>query len=247
VHTAVKIDPHYPGPVVHVGDASLVVEACSHLLGSNKEAYRIKVKEEYRHVRESYLSRKAETELVPLSTARTHRYQWKKETAEIQTPFKTGIIELKPNLAEVIEYIDWSPFFWSWGLKGTYPKILESQQYGDEAKKLYDDAQILLKKIVTQKLVTLKVLIGLFPARSENETIFVDGPNKTQAFHFLRQQRPSEINNNVHYCLSDFVAPKLENTSDYMGAFCVTAGSEIETLVNAAEKAGDDYQSIMIS
>ncbi|OYZ24045.1 MAG: methionine synthase [Bdellovibrio sp. 28-41-41] len=251
VHTAVKIDPHYPGPVVHVGDASLVVEACSHLLGSQRDSYRVKVKDEYRQIREAYLTRKSETELVPLEVARKNPFKWNKESAQLEEPKQTGIIEIFPSLEDIVPYIDWSPFFWSWGLKGTYPKILQNAQSGVEAKKLFDEAQLLLKKIVDQKLVTPKVLIGLFKARSENESVEVDGveahgQNKKHVFQFLRQQRPSEINNNVHYCLSDFVAPKTENVTDYMGTFCVTAGPQIETLADEAAKKGDDYQSILI-
>lgn len=246
VHTAVKIDPHYPGPVVHVGDASLVVEACSQLLGSQKDVFRTKIKEEYKNIREAFLAKKSETELVPLADARKQGFQWKKETAQIETPKQMGVIEVTPALAEVAKIIDWSPFFWSWGLKGTYPKILDNEQTGSEAKKLFNDAQSLLKKIIEQKLVTPKVLVGVFKARSEGEMVEVDGPTKTHVFHFLRQQRPSEINNNVHYCLSDFIAPRHLNITDYMGTFCVTAGSEIEALADDASKKGDDYQSILI-
>lgn len=247
VHTAVKIDPHYPGPVVHVGDASLVIEACSQLLGSQKEIFRKKIKDEYKQIREAFLARKAETELILIEDARKHRFHWKKETAQIEHPKQTGVFELTPSLSDIAQLIDWSPLFWSWGLKGTYPKILENEQSGVEAKKLFEDAQQLLKKIIEHKLVTPKVLVGIFVARSENEVIEIDGPQaKTHRFHFLRQQRPSEINNNIHYCLSDFIAPRSENIQDYMGTFCVTAGSEIEKLAENAAKKGDDYQSILI-
>ncbi len=246
VHTAVKIDPHYPGPVVHVGDASLVVEACSQLLGSQKDSFRVKIKEEYKQIREAFLAKKSETEMVPLEDARKQGYQWRQDTANIETPTQLGVFEITPVLAEVANIIDWSPFFWSWGLKGTYPKILDNEQSGTEAKKLFNDAQVLLKKIIDQKLVNPKVLIGVFKARSDGEIVEVDGPNKTHVFHFLRQQRPSEINNNIHYCLSDFIAPKQLNVTDYMGTFCVTAGPEIEILADEAAKKGDDYQSILI-
>lgn len=246
VHTAVKIDPHYPGPVVHVGDASLVVEACSHLLGSQKETYRIKIKEEYRQIREAFLARKLETELVSLEQARKHRFRWNKNTAHIEAPKQMGIMDVTPSLADVANIIDWSPFFWSWGLKGTYPKILENAQSGVEAKKLFTDAQSLLKEFIEHKMIAPKVLLGVFSARSENEMIEVDGVDKKHVFHFLRQQRPGEINNNVHYCLSDFIAPKELNLMDYIGAFCVTAGPQIEQLADEAAKKGDDYRSILI-
>lgn len=246
IHTAVKIDPHYPGPVVHVGDASLVVEACSQLLGSQKDIFRVKIKEEYKQIREAFLAKKSETDMVPLLEARKNRFHWTIESAQIETPKKTGVIEVQPLLKEVADIIDWSPFFWSWGLKGTYPKILDHEQSGAEAKKLFNDAQILLKKIIDQKLVTPKVLVGIFDASSEAEAVEVNGPNGKHVFQFLRQQRPSEINNNVHYCLSDFIAPKNENVIDYMGTFCVTAGPEIEKLADEAAKKGDDYQSILI-
>ncbi|MBL7544801.1 MAG: methionine synthase [Bdellovibrionaceae bacterium] len=247
VHTAVKIDPNYPGPVVHVGDASLVVEACSQLLGSQRETHRVKVKDEYRQIREAFLARKSETELVPLAHARAHGYKWKLETAAVETPAQLGIHELAPSLQEVSEYIDWSPFFWSWGLKGTYPQILEKQNSGVEAQKLFDEAHALLKKMILEKTLTPKVLIGLFPATSKNESVYIQGPNQQKhVFQFLRQQRLGEVNNGIHYCLSDFVAPESSAVTDYVGTFCVTAGSEIETLAAAATAAGDDYQSILI-
>lgn len=246
VHTAVKIDPNYPGPVVHVGDASLVVEACSQLLGSQKDSFRVKIKEEYRQIREAYLSKKSETELVPLEFARKNRFVWTKEKAQVEAPKQMGVFELTPSLSEVAEYIDWSPFFWAWGLKGVYPKILDNPQSGVEAKRLFDDGQNLLKKMIREKILSPKILVGLFKAHSENESVTVLSEGKDQVFKFLRQQRPSEINNNVHYCLSDFIAPKDQNITDYLGTFCVTAGGEIETMATQATKAGDDYQSILI-
>ncbi len=246
VHTAVKIDPHYPGPVVHVGDASLVVEACSQLLGSNKETFRKEIKYEYRQIREAFLAKKSETELVPLKTARENGFKWTPENARIETPQKVGVFEVTPSLSEIAEYIDWSPFFWSWGLKGTYPKILDNPQSGVEAKKLFDDGQKILKQMIDEKLVQPKILYGIFRASSENDTVHLEGAGKSQAFKFLRQQRPSEINNNVHYCLSDVVAPRDLNITDYAGAFCVTAGGQIEALAEKAAQAGDDYKSILI-
>lgn len=246
VHTAVKIDPHYPGPVVHVGDASLVVEACSQLLGSQKDAYRVKIKEEYRQIRDAFLSRNSEMEMVPLATARANKFSWDAEKAKIEVPKQMGVFEVSPSLEDIAEYIDWSPFFWSWGLKGTYPKILDNPQSGAEAKKLYEDAQAILKMMMAETSVQPKALFGLFKANSDDESVFVDYQGKVETFKFLRQQRPSEINNNVHYCLSDFIAPKSLGITDYIGTFCVTAGPQIELMAAEAARANDDYKSILI-
>lgn len=251
VHTAVKIDPHYPGPVVHVSDASLVIEACSKLLGTGSGEYRKKIKEEYKLIRENFIKNQSEHEIVSLAESRAHKFQWSAEKSLLQKPEKEGVFELNPSLKEIIDYIDWSPFFWAWELKGLYPQILTNPKVGEEASKLYQAAQEMLKEWLREERIKLKALVGIFPAESENESVHIQHAGKNFAFHFLRQQRKNEVNHGVHYCLSDFIKPKglLLNPSsfstDYLGCFAVTAGEEIEKIAQSFEKNHDDFNSIL--
>jgi 5-methyltetrahydrofolate--homocysteine methyltransferase len=245
VHTAVKIDPHYPGPVVHVSDASLVIEACSHLLGSNKTEHRIKIKEEYRVIRENYLKNQNENDITALDIARKNKFQWSSEKAHIEKPEQLGIFDFHPSLEEVIPYIDWSPFFWAWELKGVYPQILKNPKVGEEAQKLYDSATQMLHEWTRGGKLNLKAVLGVFPAHSENESVIVENQGKKTEFHFLRQQRKNEVNHGIHYCLSDFVKPTAENGTDYFGCFAVTAGNQVDVMAKEYEKNHDDFNSIL--
>lgn len=248
VHTAVKIDPHYPGPVVHVSDASLVIEACSKLLGTGSQEYRKKIKEEYKLIRENFLKNQSQHEIVPLAESRKHRFSWTLENAQLSNPEKTGIFELSPSLKEIVDYIDWSPFFWAWELKGLFPQILNHPKVGEEATKLYESAQEMLKEWLREEALKLKVLFGIFPAESENECVSIQSKGKRHDFHFLRQQRKNEVNHGIHYCLSDFVQPQSSSkkeASDYLGCFVVTAGEQIERIASEFEKNHDDFNSIL--
>lgn len=247
VHTAVKIDPHYPGPVVHVSDASLVIEACSKLIGTGSIEYRKKIKEEYKLIRENFQKNQSEHEIVPLKEARANKFPWTADKAFLQKPKMEGLQEFYPDLKEIIEYIDWSPFFWAWELKGLFPQILKNPKVGEEASKLYQSAQDMLKEWLREDRLKLKVLLGLFPAESEDEAVHIQQNGKSFAFHFLRQQRKNEVNHGIHYCLSDFIKPKSLNlsTPDYLGCFVVTAGEEIEKIASEFEAKQDDFNSIL--
>jgi 5-methyltetrahydrofolate--homocysteine methyltransferase len=245
LHTAVKVAPVFSGNVVHVLDASKAVTVASSLLSKDESAnFSDNVKKEYAEMRELHANRKSDVEYVTLAEARKNKYQidWKEEP--IPKPNFTGIKVFKDYpLAELARYIDWSPFFSTWEMSGVYPRIFESEKYGKEAKKLYDEAQLLLKRIIDEKWITANAVIGIFPARSENETItLLDEKGKAfTAFHQMRQQTKKQ-NGPSNLCLADFVAPE----NDYIGAFAVTTGIGIEKQIEKFEKDHDDFNSIML-
>lgn len=249
VHTSIKLDPHYDGAVIHVADASLAAGVCTHLLGENNTQYVQEVKKESALIRESYLKNNSQPKIHSLEYARNNSFKsdWKK--IDIAVPEKTGVFELSFSLEEIAEYIDWSPFFWAWELKGTYPGILENQKYGEEAKKLFNDAQALLSRIIKENLFKPRALVGIFQAQSENENIEVLDSTTQQTletFKFLRQRTENVVNNNIHYCLADFILPKnIKTRKDFMGFFVTTAGHEVETLANNFKTQSDDYSSIL--
>jgi 5-methyltetrahydrofolate--homocysteine methyltransferase len=249
VHTAVKIDPHYEAPVVHVVDASLVVEVCNKLLGSNKAKNLVEIKQQSAATREHYLQSIQDTsQFVPLDEARKKKFQSNWNEIDIPKPEKTGVFEIPVSLDEVISYIDWSPFFWTWEMKGLYPKIFENPKYGTEARKLFDDAQSLLNKIVRDQLFTPKALVGIWKAQSTDEEIKVydDHSKHLASLYFLRQQRAKEAVQGIHYSLADFIAPVSSGKEDFIGGFAVTAGEEIEIIAKEYEKNHDDYSGILV-
>lgn len=247
VHTAVKIAPHYSGPIAHVADASLVIEVCSKLQGEDKLAQQAEYKRKYDEVRESYLN-SAATDFVNLEQARNSKFKIELSENEIVRPNKYGVFELFPTFDEVKKLIDWSPFFWTWGLKGVYPQILDKKDSGEEAKKLFSEAQTLLDKMYRAKAFKLKSVVGFFKAQSENEKVILyDSENKkVDEFVFLRQQRKKEAQNGTHYCLADFIAPKKSGLFDSIGMFAVTTGSEIDKMSDKFKSDGNDYDSIMV-
>ncbi len=246
VHTAVKIAPHYKSTVVHVSDASLVIEVCSKLLGEDREKYQAEYRQKYDEIREAYLN-KTRDPLVSLTEARSKKFTWTPKEEEIARPHEYGVFELQPSFDEVRSMIDWSPFFWTWGLKGTYPTLFKKENSGEQAKKLFDEAQVLLDKIYKAKVMKLKSVVGFFKAQSENEEIYIyDSQNQPlDKLVFLRQQRLKEAANGTHYCLSDFIAPKASGVFDSIGMFAVTTGFEIENMALRFKENGDDYNSIM--
>ena len=245
-HTAIKIAPNYSGPTLHVGDASLTVEVCSKLLSAKEKSDFIKIlKEDQEKIRIDFESGGKEVNLVSLEEARKRAPQKDWASMTLHKPEKLGLQTLKEvSLDKVVPYIDWSPFFWTWGLKGTYPGILENEKYGKEAKKLYDDAQELLEKIVKDGRVKPRAVYGFWPANSSGDDIHLYQDEKRQnvqeTLHFLRQQKSGEKGCRS---LADFVAPI--GHEDFMGCFVVTAGKQIEAIADEYEKEGDDYNSIM--
>ncbi|MEN3353359.1 MAG: 5-methyltetrahydrofolate--homocysteine methyltransferase [Betaproteobacteria bacterium] len=250
-HTAVKIAPHYKGPVVWVPDASRSVSVCSNLLSDDhRERYVAELNADYQRVRVQHEGKKGPT-LVPLSRARDngHKTDWKRYTPP--KPEMLGIKVLKNyDLAEIVQYIDWGPFFQTWELSGPYPAILHDPLVGESARSVLAEGQAMLKKIVEGRWLTANAVFGLFPAsrvNHEDVEIYSDESRRKvlMTSHNLRQQteKPS---GNANLCLADFVAPKESSVPDYIGAFAVTAGLGIEKRLAVFEKQHDDYASIML-
>ena len=253
VHTAVKIEPNYPsGTVVYVTDASRAVGVCSNLLSNTtRNSYIADLKADYQAARDQFEGKKGKASYVSLQEARAHglKTDWKK-VVPIK-PKLLGVQKLENYpLDALVDFIDWTPFFQAWELAGRYPKILQDEVVGQEATKLFADAQAMLKKIVKEKWLTANAVFGLFPANSVNSDdieIYSDDKRKNVAmtWHNLRQQtkKPDDIPN---YCLADYIAPKSSNAQDYIGGFAVTAGIGIEKKMKEFEKAHDDYSAIML-
>lgn len=251
IHTAVKIDPVYSGPVVHVLDASKGVPVASSLLGDGKKAYADKVKSEYAAAREDHASRKKDKDYISYKAAVENKFKidW-----NVFKPTKPTFIGKKVfndySLAEIKEYIDWTPFFATWQLKGKYPAIFENQVVGAEAKKLYNDAIKMLDWVIEEKLLQANAIVGLYPANVVNDDAaeVYEDESRTKVLtklHFLRQQgkKGSGLPN---LSLADFIAPKETGVADYIGFFAVTAGLNIEPIIAKFDADHDDYNSIMI-
>ncbi len=250
-HTAVKIEPQYRrAPVVHVLDASRAVAVVSSLLTDNHEDHQTflqGIKDDYEQIRVTRAGKQSAKQYLTLEQARANKQQldWTN-----YTPVKPNLLGTKTfedyDLAELAQYIDWTPFFQSWQLFGKYPAILEDAIVGVEARKLLDDAQAMLKKIVAEKWLTARGVIGIFPAHTINDDdIALYDPATGELMHVahhLRQQN-QKAPGQPNFCLSDYVAPK---GADYLGAFAVTAGIGIEEHVKAFEAAHDDYSAIML-
>jgi len=249
VHTAVKIEPNYDHPVLYVPDASRAVGVAGKLLSDQRDAFHAEIKADYEEMRVARANRQSKKKSFSLSEARENKFpvDWNSHT-----PTKPSFLGLKTfedySLAELVDYIDWTPFFQSWELAGRYPKILDDEKVGAEAKKLFADAQIMLKQIVDEKWLSARAVIGFFPANMvEDDDIEVyadDSRTEVQTvLHHIRQQmaKPKGKHN---MCLADFVAPK--GQADYIGGFAVTAGIGIDAKVAEFEADHDDYNSIML-
>jgi 5-methyltetrahydrofolate--homocysteine methyltransferase len=250
IHAAVKVAPHYSGAAIHVLDASRSVTVCSSLMNKdNRDGYIQGIKDEYAKAREAHLNKKSDKRFVSLEDARKGRFQISLDGDVAPKPTFTGtkVFESYP-LEELVPYIDWTPFFHTWELRGSYPKIFADKFVGDEAKKLYDDAQELLKKIVDQKLLKANGVIGFWPANSVGDDIeLYTDETRTKLLtriHTLRQQA-EKVKNDPYYALSDFIAPKESEVPDYFGGFAVTTGIGCDELVAEFERDHDDYNSIM--
>ncbi|GAB2703083.1 methionine synthase [Mucilaginibacter koreensis] len=250
IHAAVKIAPNYSGAAIHVLDASRSVTVCSSLMNKEqRHGYIQGIKDEYAKAREAHLNKKSDKRFVSLEEARAQRFQISLDGDVAPKPTFTGtkVIEAY-SLEELLPYIDWTPFFHTWELRGSYPKIFDDKTVGTEAKKLYDDAQVLLKQIVDEKLLQANGVIGFWPANSVGDDIelYAD-ESRTQLLsriHTLRQQA-EKPKGEPYYALSDFIAPKDSGVPDYFGGFAVTAGLGCDELVAKFEQDHDDYNSIM--
>ncbi|VFA43377.1 methionine synthase [Chryseobacterium indologenes] len=248
-HTAVKIDLKYKNAVVHVNDASRAVNVVSSLLGDRNKEYVSDLKSDYSDFREKFLNRQVDKDYVSIQEARENHFKIDWQNEDIFTPNNLGVTVVEnQDLRELLPFIDWSPFFRSWDLHGKYPNILEDEVVGVQASELFKDAQVILKRILDEKLLTAKAVFGIFKANS-NETddiLIFDENNKEQAKFLTLRQQAQRSKGKDYLALSDFIAPQSSGKTDYMGAFCVTTGFGTDELAEEYEKANDDYNAIMV-
>ncbi len=250
LHTAVKIAPGFNGITIHVLDASKSVGVVSNLLNKDaKENFANGIKKEYSKLKIDHAKRQTVKEFLTIEQARSNKLEIDFSNYSIEAPKKFGITVLQNySLEEIRKYIDWTPFFITWELKGRYPEILENKEYGSEARKIFDDANKLLDRIISENLLSANGVFGLFPANSleDDIEIYSDESRKgiLESFHTIRQQsiKSAGIPN---LALADFIAPKESGVKDYIGMFAVTTGIGIEKLIAQFEKEHDDYNSIM--
>ena len=251
IHTAVKIDPVYDGPVVHVLDASRSVPVASELIShETRGAFKTKIKDEYIKMRKDHESRQQAKNYISLEEARKNKVKVDWETVPLIKPGFLGkkVFRSYP-LEEIREYIDWTPFFQTWMLAGRYPAILQDEVVGQEAKKLFADAQKMLDEIIKNKSIEANGVIAFYPAEAtdtDDVILYKDDSRKEELaiMHFLRQQN-KKAQNLPNFCLSDFIAPKSAGKKDYIGMFAVTAGGELDKLVDKYKADQDDYSEIM--
>ncbi len=250
-HTAVKIAPQYKATVVHVNDASRAVTVAGNLLNSDtKEKYTQDIRTEYDELREGYLNRSRDKNFLTIEQARANKLQldWSK-----YTPTKPNFIGTKTvdvAIADLVDYIDWTPFFNSWELYGKYPAILTDEVVGEQATSLFADAQKMLAQLINENWLTAKGILGIFPANTVNDDdIEISQPTNNQQpttkFLTLRQQSQKTAGA-PNIALADFIAPKDSGLQDYMGCFCVTTGFGVEEKAKEFEKDLDDYNSILV-
>ncbi|MDR3745895.1 MAG: methionine synthase [Acidobacteriaceae bacterium] len=249
-HTAVKIAPHYSQPVVHVLDASRAVPVTTSLLSDDGKAeFVAQLRAEYEVLRKAHSA--PQKTVVPLETARTRRtpIEWRADPNTLPSPEFTGVRVLDHfPLATLREYIDWSPFFHAWGLKGIYPRILEDEKHGAQAQQIFAEGNALLDRIIAEDLLTARGVYGLFPANAVGDDVelYSDETRKEviERFHFLRQQSDREGKEPCR-SLADFIAPRETGLADHLGAFAVTSGIGLKQLCDRFRAKNDDYNAIM--
>ena len=246
-HTALKIEPHYKSPTVWVKDASRAVGVAQSLVSKELvDGFMAKIRAEYADIRERHKQRGAAKTLVPLDHARKHRFTCDWQNYTPPQPNKPGISVFNDyDLAELRTYIDWTPFFQAWELAGRYPAILNDNVVGKQASELFGDAQAMLDKIIAERWLTARAVIGFWPAHSVGDDIEVQLPEGRRRLHHLRQQAEKPVER-PDFCFSDFVAPKEAGKQDWIGAFAVTAGIGIEQHVARFEADHDDYSAILL-
>ena len=247
-HTAIKIAPHYSEPVVHVLDASRAVPVTTSLLSDDgKDAFVVQHRAEYEAVRKAHSAPRQS--VVPLKTARTRRtpIEWRAE--DLPIPAFTGVRVLDNfPLATLRDFIDWTPFFHTWGLKGIYPRILEHEEHGAQARQIFTEGNALLDRIIQENLITARGVYGLFPANAVGDDVelYTDSTRGKVLgrFHFLRQQSNREGSEPCR-SLVDFIAPRETGLLDHVGAFAVTSGIRLKELCDGFRAENDDYNAIM--
>jgi len=250
-HTAVKVAPNYEHPVIHVLDASRSVGVASKLLSSTRSDDLVKeIAAEYDAIRDKHAGKDGMRNIVSIDDARqnTVGIDWSNYTPP--TPTFTGLKTFESyDLADIVDRIDWTPFFRTWDLAGTYPRIMDDDVVGEAARSLKADADAMLEKIISEKWLTARAVIGFWPANSNGDDVQIYGTDGKNAHiadvHFLRQQM-SKSSKRANMCLADFVAPADSGVTDWIGGFAVTAGIGAEERAKAFEDANDDYSSIML-
>ncbi len=247
-HTAVKIAPEYKQTVVHVNDASRAVTVANNLLqAKTKEGYVKAIRDEYDKLREGYLNRSKDKNFHPIESARKNKLHLDWDTFTSVKPNFIGVQKIEVALSELVDFIDWTPFFNSWQLFGKYPAILTDEIVGEQATNLFIDAQKMLQLIVDQKWLDARGVVGIFPANSVNDDdIEVTTCNQQLVTFLTLRQQSQKTAGAPNIALADFIAPKDTAKQDYMGCFCVTTGFGVDKKALEFEKELDDYSSIMI-
>lgn len=247
-HTAVKIEQNYHAPVAYVPNASRAVGVCQRLLNkASRDIYAQELAKEYDSVREQHARKKPRSKPVTLEQARENAFRPDFTTLPVK-PASLGVTPVTADLANLRNYIDWTPFFLTWSLAGKYPRILEDEVVGEQAQSLFNDANAMLDKVIEENSLQAKGVIGLFPANRVNDDVEIytdESRNQVQGVaHHLRQQTLKD--KFANYCLADFVAEKSSGINDYVGAFAVTGGIGEDELAESYIQAGDDYNGIMV-
>ena len=249
VHTAVKIEAHYPsGAVIHVLDASRSVTVVESLLGPKKPDFLSALRTDYEKIRVHHAKHQAAKELLPLAQAQANALQLEFNAETMALPKQLGVQLHEPSIEELVPYIDWTPFFQTWDLHGKYPQILSDAVVGEAASKVFADAQQLLAQVITDQILQCKGVSGIFPANSVGDDIEIYDVQTKEVLHrqiTLRQQT-KKVAGQANMALADFIAPKTSGLQDYIGAFVVTAGLGIEHYISDFDAKQDDYNSIMI-
>lgn len=246
-HTAVKIAPEYKETVVHVNDASRAVTVATNLLQPDtKVTYAKSLREEYDSLREGYLNRSREKNFLSIEEARKNKFKIDWENYEPVKPNFIGTKTIEVELSELVDFIDWTPFFQSWELYGKFPAILTDDIVGEQATNLFEDAQKMLSQIVSENWFTAKGILGIFPASTINhDDVELVTSSGVEKFLTLRQQSQKTVGA-PNIALADFIAPKEIGKQDYIGCFCVTTGFGVDEKASEFEKQLDDYNSILV-
>ena len=245
IHTSVKIAPKYSGPTIHVLDASKSVSVASKLLGEKTDDFSTEIRLEYKQLAKDHQSKQEAKTMITIGAARSNRMDIDWLDNQIFEPSFLGIKRFENfPLEEIREYIDWTPFFSTWMLKGKYPQIFQNETVGSVAKNLFREANALLDQIISNQSLQANAVIGFFEAQSVHDDIEINS-DKVRFIHFLRQQG-KKGNNIPNICLADYIAPKSTGITDYIGGFATTAGIGIEKLIAAFEADNDDYNVIML-
>lgn len=248
-HTAVKIEQNYSGPTVYVQNASRTVGVVSALLSETQhDEFVVRTRKEYAVVRTQYARKKPRTPPITLAVARDNDlpFDWENYTPPV--PYRPGVQEVSASIETLRNYIDWTPFFMTWSLAGKYPRILEDEVVGEEAKRLFKDANDMLDMLHRTKTMTPRGVVGLFPANrvGDDVEIYTDETRSQVKGYSRHLRQQTEKNGFPNYCIADFVAPKHSGKADYIGAFAVTGGLEEDALASTYDEQHDDYNKIMV-